>query len=107
MRSSRWFIIGIVLFLLIMFVVESHLPKKFVWNPTFAQHDHQPLGCAVFDDVLKSSLPDGYSLSRKTFYQFAADSDSCRSILSLLNMSIWWRRISMLCSIWPKGETRY
>ena len=64
-----------------MFVVESHLPKKFVWNPTFAQHDHQPLGCAVFDDVLKSSLPDGYSLSRKTFYQFAADSDSCRSIL--------------------------
>ena len=36
---------------------------------------------AVFDDVLKSSLPDGYSLSRKTFYQFAADSDSCRSIL--------------------------
>ena len=81
MRSSRWFIIGIVLFLLIMFVVESHLPKKFVWNPTFAQHDHQPLGCAVFDDVLKSSLPDGYFLSRKTFYQFAADSDSCRSIL--------------------------
>ena len=63
MRSSRWFIIGIVLFLLIMFVVESHLPKKFVWNPTFAQHDHQPLGCAVFDDVLKSSLPDGYSIS--------------------------------------------
>ena len=31
MRGSRWFIIGIVLFLLIMFVVEYHLPKKFVW----------------------------------------------------------------------------
>ena len=57
MRGSRWFIIGIVLFLLIMFVVEYHLPKKFVWNPTFGQHDHQPLGGAVFDDVLKSSLP--------------------------------------------------
>ena len=53
MRGSRWFIIGIVLFLLIMFVVEYHLPKKFVWNPTFGQHDHQPLGGAVFDDVLK------------------------------------------------------
>ena len=52
MRGSRWFIIGIVLFLLIMFVVEYHLPKKFVWNPTFGQHDHQPLGGAVFDDVL-------------------------------------------------------
>ena len=60
MRSSRWFIIGIVLFLLIMFVVESHLPKKFVWNPTFAQHDHQPLGCAVFDDVLRErEYPSG------------------------------------------------
>ena len=81
MRGSRWFIIGIVLFLLIMFVVEYHLPKKFVWNPTFGQHDHQPLGGAVFDDVLKSSLPDGYSLSRKTFYQFAADSSPRKSIL--------------------------
>lgn len=81
MRGSRWFIIGIVLFLLIMFVVEYHLPKKFVWNPTFGQHDHQPLGGAVFDDVLKSSLPDGYSLSRRTFYQFAADSSPRKSIL--------------------------
>lgn len=81
MRGSRWFIIGIVLFLLIMFVVEYHLPKKFVWNPTFGQHDHQPLGGAVFDDVLKSSLPDGYSLSRRTFYQFAADSSPGKSIL--------------------------
>ena len=81
MRSSRWFIIGIVLFLLIMFVVASHLPMKFVWNPSFAKHDHQRVGCAGVDDVLKSSLPDGYFLSRKTFYQFAADSDSCRSIL--------------------------
>lgn len=86
MRSSRWFIIGIVLFLLIMFVVESHLPKKFVWNPTFAQHDHQPLGCAVFDDVLKSSLPDGYSLSRKTFYQSLLTVTPAVVFLSLLNM---------------------
>lgn len=86
MRSSRWFIIGIVLFLLIMFVVESHLPKKFVWNPTFAQHDHQPLGCAVFDDVLKSSLPDGYFFRARHSISSLLTVTPAGVFLSLLNM---------------------
>ncbi|MDD3040264.1 DUF4350 domain-containing protein [Bacteroides sp.] len=69
MKGSRWFIIGIIAFLLIMFAVEYHLPKKFVWAPTFSHYDVQPFGCALFDSVLSSSLPLGYSLSSKTFYQ--------------------------------------
>lgn len=69
MKGSRWFIIGIVIFLLLMFAIEYQLPKKFVWVPTFSQYDTQPLGCAVFDSLLTTSLPHGYSVSRKTFYQ--------------------------------------
>ena len=69
MKGSRWFIIFIGAFLLVMFAIEYHLPKKFVWTPTFSHYDEQPFGCAVFDSLLTVSLPSGYTLSRKTFYQ--------------------------------------
>ena len=69
MKGSHWFIIFIVAFLVIMFAVEYHLPKKFVWTPTFGHYDDQPFGCAVFDSLLSASLPNGYTLSKKTFYQ--------------------------------------
>ena len=46
MKGSHWFIIFIVAFLVIMFAVEYHLPKKFVWTPTFGHYDDQPFGCA-------------------------------------------------------------
>lgn len=77
MKGSRWFIICILLFLLIMFAVEYHLPKKFVWTPTFGHYDEQPLGCALFDSLLSASLPRGYSISNKTFYQLEQE-DSIR-----------------------------
>ena len=68
MKGSRWFIVFIVAFLFIMFAIEYHLPKNFVWKPTFGHHDEQPFGCAVFDSVLSSSLPQGYTFSRKSLY---------------------------------------
>lgn len=69
MKGSRWFILGIIAFLMVMFAVEYRMPKKFVWTPTFSHYDKQPFGCALFDSILSSSLPLGYSLSSKTFYQ--------------------------------------
>lgn len=69
MKGNHWFIAGIIVFLVLMFAIECRLPKKFVWNPTFSHYDKQPFGCAVFDSLLSSSLPKGYSLSRKTFYE--------------------------------------
>lgn len=69
MKGSHWYMVGIVTFLLIMFAIEYHLPKKFVWKPTFSHYDEQPFGCAVFDSLLSSTLPQGYTLSKKTLYQ--------------------------------------
>lgn len=84
MKGSHWFIIGILAFLVLMFAVEYHLPKKFVWNPTFSHYDHQPFGCAVFDSLLSSSLPLGYSISKKSFYQMEQeDTTKCRGILAV------------------------
>lgn len=73
MRANRWFILIIIVLLGVMFLIEYNLPKKFVWNPTFSQHDYQPFGCAIFDDVVTDSWPEDYYLSDRTFYNFAND----------------------------------
>ena len=85
MKASRWFIVFIVAFLLIMFAIEYNLPKKFVWTPTFSHYDEQPLGCALFDSLLSSSLPHGYSLSKETFYQMEEDTVDKMWILVIAN----------------------
>lgn len=71
MKGNHWFIAGIIVFLVLMFAIECRLPKKFVWNPTFSHYDKQPFGCTVFDSLVSSSLPKGYSLSRKTFMSWS------------------------------------
>ena len=78
MKGSRWFIVFIVAFLFIMFAIEYNLPKNFVWKPTFGHNDEQPFGCAVFDSVLSSSLPQGYTFSRKSLYQLEQEDTTQR-----------------------------
>ena len=78
MKGNHWFIAGIIAFLVLMFAIECRLPKKFVWNPTFSHYDKQPFGCTVFDSLVSSSLPKGYSLSRKTFYELEQEDTTLR-----------------------------
>ena len=86
MKGNHLFIICIAIFLLLMFAIECRLPKKFVWAHSFSHYDKQPLGCAVFDSLLSTSLPKGYSLSRKTFYELEQeDTISRRGILVATN----------------------
>lgn len=86
MKGNHLFIICIAVFLLLMFAIECRLPKKFVWAPSFSHYDKQPFGCAVFDSLLSTSLPKGYSLSRKTFYELEQeDTISRRGILVAAN----------------------
>lgn len=78
MKGSRWFVIFIISFLLIVFAAQYHLPKKFVWIPTFGHSDFQPFGCALFDSLLAASLPHGYSLSKESLYQMEKDTAAPR-----------------------------
>lgn len=116
MKASRWFIVFIVAFLLIMFAIEYNLPKKFVWTPTFSHYDEQPLGCALFDSLLSSSLPHGYSLSKETFYQMEEDTVDKMGILviasslsmvkadvnALLKMAERGNKIMLVSNNYPK-----
>ena len=89
MKASRIYIIGLLLFLVLMIVLEYSLPKKFVWRPTFSQYDHQPFGSAVFDDMVRASFSDStsadslpaYTVIDQTLYQLSMDSVTQRSIL--------------------------
>lgn len=73
MKLNRWFIVFVVAFLVMVFVMEFQMPRRFSWNPTFSHTDKQPFGCAVFDSVLSASLPDGYEVTKKTLYQLRGE----------------------------------
>ena len=81
MKINRSFLVFLLFFLLLVLSLKYHLPKQFVWVPTFSHTDKQPLGCALFDSLLSVSLPHGYALTRKTFYQLEKDSASRRGVL--------------------------
>lgn len=70
-----------VLFVLFC-LLQVNLPKKFVWSPTFSHRDKQPFGCFVFDSVLTQSLPNGYHVTKKTFFQL--DQEHSKEKISVL-----------------------
>ena len=84
MKFSRLYILGIVGFLLLVFIVEYRMPRRYNWNPTFSARSEQPFGCQLFDSVLSATLPDGYRVERKTLYQlWQADSTKHRAVMVL------------------------
>lgn len=83
MSGKQGFIAGIVVVLVAMFIIEYNLPKKFVWTPTFSEYDKQPFGCAVFDDVVATSLPQDYFVSRQSFYQMVENEEEPQGILAV------------------------
>lgn len=81
MKLNRWFVVGILVFLVVMFIVELQLPKNFSWNPTFRHADKQPFGCYLFDDLMSATMPKGYSVTDSSLFQLAQDSMVKRGVL--------------------------
>ena len=67
----------------LMLVLEYQMPRRFVWEPTFAHADRQPFGCYVFDSMLATTMPHGYAVCRKSLSQLALEKSSPRSIIIL------------------------
>lgn len=95
--------------MLVLFVLFSllqvNLPKKFVWSPTFSHVDKQPLGCFVFDSVLTQSLPNGYHVTKKTFFQL--DQEHAKEKISVLmvvdQQDLKQLDVKYLCNIARRG----
>lgn len=94
----------LVLFVLFC-LLQVNLPKKFVWSPTFSHVDKQPLGCFVFDSVLIQSLPNGYHVTKKTFFQL--DQEHAKEKISVLmvvdQQNLKQLDVKYLCNIARRG----
>lgn len=81
MKLNRWFVVGILVFLVVLFIVELQLPKNFSWKPTFHHADKQPFGCYLFDSLLTKTMPQGYTVTDSSLFLLAKDSTMKRGIL--------------------------
>lgn len=79
MNISRRFILGIVAFIVLVFILQLQMPRKFVWKFTAQHSDDEPFGAMIFDSLAKASMPNGYAVDRRTFYQMAHAKDSMRA----------------------------
>lgn len=73
MKLNRGFVAFIIAVLVLIILSQYLQPKTFVWHATFLPNDRQPLGCYVFDSIMRQSLPNGYEVTDETFYQLNHD----------------------------------
>lgn len=105
MKSSRNFLFVMLVLFVLFCLLQVNLPKKFVWSPTFSHVDKQPLGCFVFDSVLAQSLPNGYHVTKKTFFQL--DQEHAKEKISVLmvvdQQNLKQLDVKYLCNIARRG----
>lgn len=105
MKSSRNFLFAMLVLFVLFCLLQVNLPKKFVWSPTFSHVDKQPLGCFVFDSVLTQSLPNGYHVTKKTFFQL--DQEHAKEKISVLmvvnQQELKQLDVKYLCNIARRG----
>lgn len=105
MKSSRNFLFVMLVLFVLFCLLQVNLPKKFVWSPTFSHVDKQPLGCFVFDSVLTQSLPNGYHVTKKTFFQL--DQEHAKERISVLmvvdQQNLKQLDVKYLCNIARRG----
>lgn len=105
MKSSRNFLFAMLVLFVLFCLLQVNLPKKFVWSPTFSHVDKQPLGCFVFDSVLTQSLPNGYHVTKKTFFQLDQEHPKEKiSVLMVVNQQdLKQLDVKYLCNIARRG----
>lgn len=105
MKSSRNFLFAMLVLFVLFCLLQVNLPKKFVWSPTFSHIDKQPFGCFVFDSVLTQSLPNGYHVTKKTFFQL--DQEHAKEKISVLmvvdQQNLKHLDVKYLCNIARRG----
>lgn len=105
MKSSRNFLFAMLVLFVLFCLLQVNLPKKFVWSPTFSHVDKQPFGSFVFDSVLTQSLPNGYHVTKKTFFQL--DQEHAKEKISVLMVvdqhNLKQLDVKYLCNIARRG----
>ena len=74
MKGRNIYFLGIAILVVVVVLMQFHSVRKFNWKPTFATKDKEPFGCCLFDSLMRKSIPSGYDVTDKTFYQIKNDS---------------------------------
>ncbi len=69
MKMNKGFIVFAVVLFVVMLLIDMHMPRRYDWKETYSHYDDNPLGCALFDSVLATSIPAGYHVTGKTLAQ--------------------------------------
>ena len=80
---NRKFWLFLLALLVLMLALEYQMPRRFLWEPTFAHADRQPFGSYVFDSIFSQEMPHGYTVCRKSLSQLALQDTTPRSIVIL------------------------
>ena len=79
---SRKSVIALIVLVLVFFIIQLRMPKKWDWTPTWSPTDNNPFGCLLMDSVLRRSMPNGfYKVRRSTLWQWAHSRDSLSNVL--------------------------
>lgn len=100
MNFNKRFVVGIVAFIVLVFILQMRMPREFSWEPTFRHDSTDPFGSMWFDSLMNVSQKGGYSVAEKTFYQIARDSARQGKPCGVLVTSdLWSPDSSEVCQI--------
>ena len=51
---SRKSVIALIVLVLVFFIIQLRMPKKWDWTPTWSPTDNNPFGCLLMDSVLST-----------------------------------------------------
>lgn len=82
MNMSRKSVVALVVLVVVLFIVQLRMPKRWDWTPTYSPTDKNPFGSLLMDSVLRGSLPRGhYQVKQMTLWQWAHSRDSLSNVL--------------------------
>lgn len=105
MRGRTIYIIGVVAFVVMVAMLMFQMPRRFVWAQTHGATDTQPYGCAVFDSLMRQTMPNGYTVSNKTLEQFLREKDAPNVLLLANQLDLDSVQLDALWNLAEHGST--
>lgn len=75
MKGKIAYIIFVLVLLILMYFVNSSVPKSYRWTPTYSRNDKQPFGSYAFDEIMKDSWEKAYIHTYKSVNRLFIDEE--------------------------------
>ncbi len=75
-RSTLLFVVCVALFIVGVFFLKQQVGHRYDWTPSFSPSDRNPFGTALFDSLMKETLPEGYRVENADMKNYIAHHDS-------------------------------